>query len=419
MPLNACELEIDLLCRGLRVADGVRLDDARPVGDARSGLGSGLELEIERDAWFTRSVWVNAPVRERFARTSPYLLRTGARGSPEILDERSGHPYPVRLPRVPAWSSRPTSSDVPMGCIGVLHGTHLAIEVNPVCAFWHYEPALNCRFCTTGRRAHDEGGEAKSIVAVVETCVAASEESGVTVVELAGGFQGTRGIRFMEPYVRAIKEETDLFVAAHLEPERDFRQYDRLLAAGVDQLTFSVELMDPSWFAEICPGKALVLGQQLAWDAMRYVIDRMPAGHVAGEIIAGLEPVDRTIEGIDAIASAGAVPVVCIFRPTSGSGLERLEPPRFDDMRRVVRAAHAACRREWLRMGVASVETSCAVTADDAALLAPRTAAFFAYETWRRGVRHLMRPFARRRRRRPARRNLGVDDDLSPSPGAA
>jgi len=44
MSLNACELEIDLFCRGLRVPTGVSLAGVRGLARTRAGLGSGLEI---------------------------------------------------------------------------------------------------------------------------------------------------------------------------------------------------------------------------------------------------------------------------------------------------------------------------------------------------------------------------------------
>ena len=44
--LNACELEIDLFCRGLRVPAEVSLDGGRAISRTRAGLGSGLEIVI-------------------------------------------------------------------------------------------------------------------------------------------------------------------------------------------------------------------------------------------------------------------------------------------------------------------------------------------------------------------------------------
>jgi len=156
----------------------------------------------------------------------------------------------------------------------------------------------------------------KAIDDVIETCWAAKEESGVTFVHLNGGFQGTKGLEFITPYVKAIKERVGLLVGVQLSPDPKLSKYDALIGAGVDHLSFCVELNDPAWFATVCPGKAKVHGQGLYFDAMQYCASLMPRGAVSGEIIAGLEPIEQTLAAIDRIADLGALPIVCVFRPT-------------------------------------------------------------------------------------------------------
>jgi hypothetical protein len=292
-----------------------------------------------------------------------------------------------------------------MNHIGVLQGTYLGIYINMVCAFWNYAPPLNCRFCTTGQNVGIAEARDKTVADVVETCRAARDESGVTFVHLNGGFQGSRGIAFAEPYVKAIKEEVGLLVGVQLTPEKDFSRYDRLIDLGVDHLSFCVEFFDPAWFAKLCPGKARMLGQRLFLNALEYCARRMPRGAVSGELIAGVEPIERTVEAIDYIASQGAFPTVCIFRPTVGSDMEDWPPPRYEDMRVVMRQVYDACRRNWLPIGAApNIEVSLVVNPDDAALIADRSAGFYAYEAWRRLVKVAARPVFSRRmraRRRP------------------
>jgi hypothetical protein len=293
-----------------------------------------------------------------------------------------------------------------MSRIGVLQGTYLGIYINPICAFWNYDPPLNCRFCTTGANVGCRESAIKTVDDVVETCHAAREESGVTFVHFNGGFQGSRGLRSAEPYVRAIKENVGLLVGVQLTPERDFTAYDRLIDLGVDHFSFCLELFDPEWFARICPGKARVLGQDLFLEAMDYCASRMPRGAVSGEIIAGLEPIDSTLAAIERITSVGAFPTVCVFRPTVGSDLEDWPAPEFDDMRHVLAGVYDACRRHRVPIGLApNIEVSLVVNPDDAALLAPKTAGMLAYEAWRRVLRVAARPvFASRmqaRRRMP------------------
>src|SRR5437762_13940566 len=111
MPLNACELEIDLLCRGLRVAADGSLAGARPVSRTRAGLGSGLELVIPTGSHLKSEIWVNVPVVEAFAQTSPYRLLGNDDDGFLVMDERGGTPYGVRIPREPDWYARYTSNE--------------------------------------------------------------------------------------------------------------------------------------------------------------------------------------------------------------------------------------------------------------------------------------------------------------------
>jgi hypothetical protein len=399
---NACELEIDLFCQGLRVPDSVPLDGARGVSRTRAGLGSGLEVVLPADSWVKREIWMNVPVMEPFARSSPYLLKGNPAIGYQVCDERSGERYSVRLPPEPAWYHRDTSFGVPMHRIGVLQGTYLGIYLNLVCTFWNYQPPLACKFCTTGQNVGASEARDKSVADVVETARAARNESGVTFVHLNGGFQGSRGIAMALPYVKALKEEVGVLVGVQLTPEKDLRRYDDLIALGVDHVSFCFELFDPEWFARVCPGKARMLGQQAFFDALEYCAARMPRGAVSGEIIAGIEPVEHTMAAIDYVTSLGAFPTVCIFRPTIGSDMQAWPPPAYDDMRAVMAHVYDACRRHWLPVGVApNIEVSLVVNPDDAALLARPTLPFYAYETWRRTMRWLARPVFSRRMRPP------------------
>ena len=400
MPLNACELEIDLFCHGMRLPPDVPLSGARGVSRTRAGLGSGLEIAIPAPSLAKREIWVNVPVAEVFAKVSPYRLTGGPERGYAIVDDRDEARYAIRLPTEPSWYARLTSRDVPMNRIGVLQGTYLGIYVNPVCAFWNYSPRQNCLFCTPGENVGAAEAAVKSVDDVIETCWAAKEESGVTFVHLNGGFQGSRGLEFIAPYVKAIKRQVGLLVGVQLAPEYDFKRYDELVALGVDHFSFCLELLDPQWFARICPGKAQMHGQALYLDAMKYCASLMPHGAVSGEIIAGIEPLENTLQAIDQIAALGAFPTVCIFRPTVGSDMEHWPSPQYEEMRRVMRHLYEACRRHWLPIGAApNIEVSLVVNPDDAVLLADRDAGFFCYEAYRWLARVAGKPVFRRRMR--------------------
>ncbi|MEO8433182.1 MAG: radical SAM protein, partial [Acidobacteriota bacterium] len=323
------ELEIELFCRGVRIGPCCELaEDARRVARTRAGLGSGLELVLPGPR---KEHWVNVPVVEPFARSSPLVLHRVSDGY-HVHDERDARLYPVRIPPEPRWYGRTTASGVEMSRIGVLQGNYLGIYVSNACLYWAGAVSRACRFCTTGKNVGVSEIKGKKVDDVVEVALAARDESGSVFTHLNAGyhfededrFERIHGLRQCEPFVRAIRERVGGFIGVQCMPvpRRKFGEYDDLIEAGADHFSFCYEFEDPEVFARLCPGKAQTHGQKSFFDAMEYTAKRLGQGRVSGEIIAGLEPIAATKRGIDRIVAAGAFPTVCIFRPTLGSELE-------------------------------------------------------------------------------------------------
>ena len=403
--LNACELEIDLFCKGLRVPPGVPLEGARGISRTRAGLGSGLELVLPGKSWLKDGNLGQRAGRRALRGGSPYRLDHDAsaghvdRG--RSLRNALRGTVARRTGVVPLDDVARDSHEPDRGHAGHLsrHLHQPGLHVLELLAAAEL-PVLHDR----PERRRDRGRD-KAVADVVETCRAARDYSGVTFVHLNGGFQGSRGIAMAEPYVRAIKKHVGMLVGVQLAPEKDFSRYDRLIDLGVDHLSFCVELLDPAWFARICPGKDSGCWASVCFfDAMEYCARRMPHGAVSGEIIAGIEPVEHTLEAIDIITAHGAFPTVCIFRPTIGSDMEDWPPPSYEDMRIVMRVStrHAVATgsqsgpRRTSRSVSWSIRTMPRCWPD-------RDAGFYGYEAWRRLVRIAARPIFRRRMKPVAR----------------
>jgi hypothetical protein len=399
--MNACELEIDLQCLGLRIDPSCTLEaDARGLRRSRAGLGSGLELVLPGRR---KDVWVNVPVLEPFALESPWVLRKDA-GGYRVHRERNGESYPVRVPPEPRWYAARTSAGTEMDRVGVLQGTYLGIYVEETCAFW--KNGLQCAFCTSGLNVGTAEEPRKTVADVVEVCRAAKEESGVTFVHFNSGFQGERDIDGVGPFVKAVKEEVGLLVGVQMTPTRHLWKYGWLKDLGVDHLSFCYEFHDPDTFARLLPGKQKVFGQEAFYRAMEHTARLWGPGRVSGEIIAGIEPEEHTLAAIDHIVSVGAFPTVCIFRPLRGAKMEDAHPPRPEAMRRVFRHLAVACRRAGLPIGLApNLEVSLVVQPDDALeLLDPRDPRTWIYRAKLRAMRAAAAPMVRRAMRpRPVR----------------
>jgi hypothetical protein len=398
--LRPVELEIELFCRGLRIDSSCHVgEDARRISRTRAGLGSGLELILPAKR---KKIWVNVPVVESFAATSPFILHKN--GVYAIEDTRDGLRYSVEVPEEPAWYSRQTSSGIEMSRIGVLQGNYLGIYVSNSCLYWASSPSRACKFCTTGKNVGVSEQARKRVEDVVEVARAAREESGSIFTHFNTGYhfeevdrlEPIHGLRQSEPFVRAVRENVGGFIGvqAHPVPRRMFHEYDALIEAGTDHFSFCYEFEDPEYFKWLCPGKAETVGQEGFFEAMEYAAKKLGPGRVSGEIIAGLEPIEATKRGIDRITAAGAFPTVCIFRPTEGSELENVPPPEPEAMKEVFTHLYESCRKAGLPIGVLPIEVSLVVQPEEAGGLVEKTMATRLYETKLAGLRLLAAPYA-------------------------
>ena len=390
-PLNPCELEIDLFCKGIRVDDSCTIGEVgRPLVRTRAGLGSGLEVIIPGSL---KDIWANIPVEEDFAQQSCYrIVRDG--DDFEIIDNRQGFTYPVRLsPEVP-WYTRETSRGVLMQRIGVLQGTYLGIYISNSCGFWYHSPALNCKFCTTGLNVGVNEVELKDVEDVVEVAQTAKTESGVTFVHFNSGYQTNRDLDRAAPYVKAVKSRVGALIGVQLTPSRDLWKYDQLIDLGADHFSFCYEFQNPEFFAKICPGKEMLIGQKTFFRALEYTAKKLGKGACSGEIIAGVEPLEDTMAAIDMIAGMGAFPTVCIFRPTVGSDMERWPTPRYEDMIVVFRHLYEACRKHGIPMDVTpNIEVSLIVQPGDTRYLADSSLATKLYDIKLSLLKKAARPY--------------------------
>jgi hypothetical protein len=385
------ELEIELFCRGMRIDSSA----GRRITRTRAGLGSGLEIVIPASP---KDIWVNVPVAEKFAQQSPFALHDGF-----IIDDRSGAVYQIEIPQEPAWYSSKTTSGVEMSRIGVLQGNYLGIYVSARCLYWASNVTGACKFCTTGSNVGTAEESRKRVSDVVETALAARDESGSIFTHFNTGYhyedlderESMHGLRMCEPYVRAVREQVGGFIGVQAVPvpRRNFHEYDELIEAGTDHFSFCYEFEDPEVFARLCPGKARTLGQHAFFDAMEYTAKKLGRGRVSGEIIAGPEPIESTKRGIDRIVNAGAFPTVCIFRPTIGSEMEHEPPPDPEAMKEVFAYLHESCRRAGLPIGILPIEVSLVVQPEEAAGLVEPTFADHVYAAKNWALRKLAKPY--------------------------
>ncbi len=362
-------LKLELMMRGLRLPPDVRAaleqDGFGATGHALFGSAEDLDLVLPQETW------VSAPIQRDVTHASPYELVRHGDGYALTVAGPTAPRTPVRVSHHPHFYGHRTSTGLPFGRVGTVHGPYLALSPTNRCAF--LTDADRCRFCSVGQDAPTHGG--LPVDDVLEAIRVARDGNPIDMVYLSVGHLGTRdgGVAFLEPYVAAIKKHFDVLVAVDALPPETDDWIDRTYAMGVDAVSYNLEIFDPERFDRICPGPARAIGRQRFLDALAYATTVFPAGGVACHLIVGLEPLASTHEGIETLTSLGVLPVLPIYRPFKGrdmrkdSDIERFQPS-LEELAGLYGHLYQAVRRRRL---------SCNLVRDIAIVTTPLDARFF------------------------------------------
>lgn len=213
------------------------------------------------------------------------------------------------------------------------------------------EKGLDCKYCninaTKDTYAEHDGITWKNPKQIGEAAAVAYGE-GARHITISGGFiPERREVDYYFDVAESIKEHTgmdDFNGTAVIGAPLDLGVIDRYKEIGYRTMAMNIEIWNKHIFKAICPGKDAQCG---GWDhwvkALEYAAQVFGYGRVRSNIVAGIEPKDSTLEGVEYLASKGVVCFAGAWNPNPGSELEghrTPEPAWHFDMAKKVAAIH-------------------------------------------------------------------------------
>ncbi len=264
----------------------------------------------------------NVACSELFTEVSPYAVKK--EDGRYIITDGTGS-VPVSLVPRPKYYGLKTSTGIPFSKISAFHGSYTVITPSPRCDF--FDRGIECRYCAGNFDVKDSGGRVYSVEEVLETVDAILKEGASGIIYLSTGFSQAPdgGIEFLKPYIKAIKKHHNCLVAVETLPPKEDRWIDETYAIGADSVLYNLEIFDKELFEFLCPGREKLIGRRRYMDALERAARIFPNGTVASHLIVGLEPPGSTCMGIDFLTGIGVVPILPIYRPSTGRAL-RIEP---------------------------------------------------------------------------------------------
>lgn len=101
------------------------------------------------------------------------------------------------------------------------------------------------------------------------------------------------------------------------------------------RITMNMEVFDDKLFSQYCPGKFTLYGRDKLKNAIKTAAAIIDYGKVHSILIAGLEPVESTIEGIHFLAENGICPIINVFHNDFGTPLQNHKRPSSDELLKI------------------------------------------------------------------------------------
>lgn len=241
----------------------------------------------------------------------------------------------VHFHKRPEYYDKLTSDGKEMSTIGAYYRQRsLFFVYSNECSY--KEKGEDCLFCninhTKDTYAEKEGIFWKTPRQIGETAAEAFRLGEVDHLTITGGVIPER--RELEYYLDAAEEiqrlsgREDFNGTATVAAPLDLRNIDRFKEAGFRTTAMNIEIWDKGYYETICPGKARGGGGWEHWvKALEYAAKVFGHGRVRSNMVAGLEPKKKSLEGLEYLASRGVIGTFTIWCPNPGSELRGHRAP--------------------------------------------------------------------------------------------
>ncbi len=299
-------------------------------------IHTGFEMDHEHHVGIEFPVGFYTPsgfrVAFRWDRRSRYSLRH-ERGK-HYLTEKEHELFPVEFLERPEYYNLHTADGTPRSRVATYQreGAIIVVYSNE-CAL--KQESRDCLYCNINA-TKDAYAEAQGIFwkhpkQIGETAAAAYKE-GAKHITITGGFiPERREVDYYVDVAEAIREHTglnDFNGTGVIGAPLDLGVIDKYKEVGYRTIAMNIEIWDKNIFQSICPGKVTHCG---GWDhwvkALEYAVNVFGWGRVRSNIVAGIEPKQSTLEGVEYLTSKGVIAYAGAWCPNPGSALEGHRTP--------------------------------------------------------------------------------------------
>jgi len=335
-------LKIDLMTEGISVSEAARRKiigrkGNRPLTLADYASTSGIALELEGD------IWVNAPIHDfnpNFVETPPHVLHLDDNG----FFVRSGRlEVPANFVPVPDYHDQKNPWGEPYTSFAITHTDRVRISPIEGCG-------LVCKFCDL---PYQFRYRKKSIEGLVDSVRKALQDKRLPAqhVLISGGTPKPEDYEYEHQVYEAITAAfPGLDIDIMMVPSPGLLDLQHLKDIGIHGLSINLELFNQRHADKVMPLKARLTRDQYL-NFIERAVEIFGPDRVRSLLLVGLESIDDTLKGVEALAERACQPVLSPFRPDPATPLRHLQPPSGDFLGEVYERSLNIAERHAVKLG--------------------------------------------------------------------
>lgn len=262
------------------------------------------------------NTYINAPFDEWYCENPDVILDFDHENLSTFVNY-NGKSFPVEIFPLPGYL------DLKDSCGRLVTDTVMShvdrIRISPIsgCSF-------RCSFCDYFLKRYEK----RPVDQIIEGLSIALKDCKLPAkhILISGGTPKPEDRKYLEDIFERIIKEASLPVDVMVAPwSTDL--IDRLAEWGVYGFSINLELFSEDALTRFASMKNLLGRKQLAKCIEQAIKHTGGKGRVRSLLIAGLEPINETLNGVRFLAEMGCDPVISPFRPALGTTLSQIRPP--------------------------------------------------------------------------------------------
>jgi Radical SAM superfamily len=348
-PSRGEEVKLGLLAEGMALTKEAldyidRGNEGRALSSADYASTSGIILALEGD------VWVNAPVAEynpNFVRESSYRLVHTGRGL--AVDGPEGQ-IPTRFWLQPAYHGEAMAGGDLYNSYAFTHADRVRVSPIEGCAF-------TCKFCDLPYEFRYRSKDLENLIEATRVAISDPIQPARHIL-ISGGTPRQDDYGYVRDTYNAVLETfPGVSVDIMMVPLPEVLDIADLAARGLDEVSINLEVWSDEVARRVMPRKHKQ-GRQYYLDFLAHAAQILGGTRVRSMLMLGLEPLEATLDGVEAIAALGCVPVLSPFRPDPSTPLRNWPVPTRDQLLRAHQGAHAITARYGVPLGPSCIPCS-------------------------------------------------------------